>query len=629
MSYSISLRRLTCHHSATWLVLTCLWVTCKQPEVISPNTSPDTGTSGKSDAAASDAPLAPADAAADVSGFWVQPEVGPSDTVDDGACTRSVNLRGVTISRPVPFDVVIVADNSDSLSWSHDSLSSGLKNLLSRVHGHEARFFVLTATQYETSSQDAVSALTGVELVSWRNSVTGDPFANAVTRYYRICTDPNGAATTCPKLPRTYTESWKVKGTWEFQMPTPVAAITADMDDDQIAAQQKKIADAILAVGGGGSPQEQPVCTLLRYMGQAAALLPKHAVFVVLTDEDDTSLPDACLAGYDATQTVGAGTSYVACESDCPRYIYYATRPNQQLLLDFTCVPLDDKGKEHPESATKKSITAESVSKCGGDAGVTTTGACIDTDLTKAGLECGALTQVKDCTRTCTSGKSTIQCSLYRTDNKTDLCTQPFDESTKRYSNLLDYCAQINGGTWSDCRTMGLKPNTTDGGGGVSYSESKTSVVPTAKTTADMIQTFKKNADSLIGKGNYSVEAIVLDPSFSCPIKSGQSYATNLRTLASSSADVFPLCEDYAPAIERIASFADYLIQTSFPLDLDKYEGIDSVVVTTKQGVKRTIPPASYRYDRTAKLLVFNSGVLTAQDDSLDVNVARYCEPIP
>ena len=175
---------------------------------------------------------------------------------------------------------------------------------------------------------------------------------------------------------------------------------------------------------------------------------------------------------------------------------------------------------------------------------------------------------------------------------------------------------------------MGLKPSTADGGGGVSTGESKTSVVPTAKTTADMIQTFKSKADNLIGRGNYSVEAIVLDPSFDCPLNSGQSYATNLRTLASSAADVFPLCQDYAPAIERIASFADYLIQTTFPLDLDKYEDIDSVVVTSKQGVKRTVPATSYSYDRTAKLLRFNTGALTAQDDSLDVNVAHYCQPI-
>jgi hypothetical protein len=50
--------------------------------------------------------------------------------------------------------------------------------------------------------------------------------------------------------------------------------------------------------------------------------------------------------------------------------------------------------------------------------------------------------------------------------------------------------------------------------------------------------------------------------------------------------------------------------------------------VTSKQGVQRTVAAASYDYDRAAKLLRFGTGVLTAQDESLAVNVARYCEVI-
>jgi hypothetical protein len=174
---------------------------------------------------------------------------------------------------------------------------------------------------------------------------------------------------------------------------------------------------------------------------------------------------------------------------------------------------------------------------------------------------------------------------------------------------------------------MGLKPAPGDGGAGVAYSESKTPLV-LATSTGDMIQAFKNSADRLIGKANYSVEAIVLDPAFACPLNPGQSYATNLRSLASSASDVFPLCQDYAPAIERIASFADYLVQTTFPLDLDEYEDIDTVVVTNKQGVQRTVPASNYTYDRAAKVLRFDAGVLTAQDDSLAVNVARYCHTV-
>jgi hypothetical protein len=533
----------------------------------------------------------------------------------------------VTITRPVPFDVVIVADNTDSLSWSRDNLSAGLKNLLGRVHGHEARFFVLTTTQYGASSQAAVSPLTGKELVSWHDSVSGAAYVNAITTYHQDCTDGRGAPTPCPKAPPDIAQSWKVKGSWQFTMPAAVATITPDMDDGEIAVQQKRIADAILALGGGGSQQEQPICTLLRYIGQDTTALPKHAIFVVLTDEDDTSPPDVCLASYEALQQTGLSGSKVACDSNCPEYVYLVNRRNQEERLEFTCLPVDDKGTAHPEQATRKSLVTKMVAVCTSDAG-TTTGTCADADLTKAGVECGAGTVVKDCAHTCADSKGYVQCNLSRSDNKIDLCTQPFDQSGVRYASLVDYCSQRIGGTgWETCTVMGLKPAPTDGGTGASQSEHTTPLV-SAKTTVDMIQSFKSSADRLIGKSNYSIEAIVLDPAFSCPLHSGQSYATNLRTLASSSGDVFPLCDDYAPAIERIATFADYLIQTTFALDLDEYEAVDSVVVTNKQGQQRAVADAGYSYDRRAKQLRFNAGVLTAQDESLAVSVARECHII-
>ena len=543
---------------------------------------------------------------------------------EDGACSRTVSLRGVTIARPVPFDVVIVADNSDSLSWSRDSLSAGLKNLLSRVHGHEARFFVLTTTQYGKSSQAAVSPFTGENLVGWKDSVSGSPYLNEVTTYAQTCVDGKGAPTTCPKMPNNYDVSWTVTGTWQFQMPVAVAAITADMDDAAIVAQQKRIADAILGLGGGGSQQEQPICTLLRYIGQGASALPKHAVFVVLTDEDDTSPPQVCLGGYQAVQQVIATTTVTDCTSDCSYYDFSMYKPTEEERIAFDCVPVDDKGNEHPERATAKTLVTKPISQCDG----ATTFACSDDDLKKAGIECGPGTVAKSCTHSCGVGAGSFSCLLKRTDNTIDLCTQPFDEGGVHYTNMTDYCTRTNsvGSGWQGCRKDGWRLLPVDASSASMWETKKPLLA--AQSTAEMISTFKSTADSLIGKGNWSVEAIVLDPSFSCPLNPGQSYATNLRTLASSASDVFPLCQDYAPAIERIASFADYLIQTTFPLDLDKYEDVDSVVVANKQGAQRTVPASGYQYDRTAKLLRFSAGVLTAQDDSLSVNVARYCQSI-
>jgi hypothetical protein len=425
-------------------------------------------------------------------------------------------------------------------------------------------------------------------------------------------------------LPQNFDQSWTWSGTWQFQMPSAVAAITADMDDAAIVAQQKRIADAVLALGGGGSQQEQPVCTLLRYIAQAPSTLPKHAVFVVLTDEDDTSPPEVCLGSYQAVQQVTATSTVTPCTSNCPEYDFSMYKPTEEERISFSCVPVDDKGTEHPEDATTKSLVTRPIAQCDG----ATNFACSSDDLKKAGIECGAGTVVKSCTHACGVGAGSFGCLLKRTDDKIDLCTQAFDESGVHYTNMADYCTRTGsvGSGWQGCRKDGWRPVPVDASS-ATYWETKKPLVA-ATSTAAMIATFKTSADTYIGKGNWSVEAIVLDPAFSCPVKPGQSYATNLRTLATSASDVFPLCQDYAPAIERIASFADYLIQTTFPLDLDKYEAVDSVVVTTKQGTQRTVPASSYDYDRTAKLLRLSTGALTAQDDALSVNVARYCQSV-
>jgi hypothetical protein len=44
--------------------------------------------------------------------------------------------------------------------------------------------------------------------------------------------------------------------------------------------------------------------------------------------------------------------------------------------------------------------------------------------------------------------------------------------------------------------------------------------------------------------------------------------------------------------------------------------------------MQRTVGKPMFRYDRAAKVLRFTPGVLGAQDESLAVNVARYCEVV-
>jgi hypothetical protein len=590
---------------APWGVLLCLG--CSSPALLAAGGADDGGAIG-------------GDPGSDAFPFQLPP---PSDArpPDAAACSRSVHLTAVSIARPVPFDVVIVADNSDSLSWSRSSLSAGLGNLLAHVHGHEARFFVLTTTQYGASSQKAISPFDEKPLVAWRDPSTGAAYANPVTDYAQACTDAKGAALACPatQLDAQNAGIFTLNGSWQFQMPPPVAAITPQMTTAELLVQQQKVADAVLALGGGGSEQEQPICTLSRYLAQKPEALPKHVVFLVLTDEDDTSPPDACLAGYQAKKQPSPFTGRAPCTSGCDVYSYYADRPRVEDEIRFTCLPVDDKGTAHPEKAMDKVL--QTFTSCA----TPSTVACPMSAAAKAADECGVGNQVQDCKLVCGPVQGFVYCSLEVPTDAIDLCSQPFDQGGMHYQNLADYCARTAGGTgWDNCHHGGFKET---GMTVLEQTEQKIPVVQ-ASSTGEMIVAFKTSADRLFGPRNYSVESIILDPMFSCPLKPGQSFGANLRTLASGPGDVFPLCQDYAPALQRVQGFADYLVQSDFPLDLDPYEDVDSVVVTNRMGMQRTVQKPLFHYDRAAKVLRFDPGVLGAQDDSLSVNVARYCEVV-
>jgi hypothetical protein len=537
------------------------------------------------------------------------------------SCQRTLNFKAVTISRPVPFDVVIVADNSDSVSWSRDKLSAGLENLLARVHGHEARFFVLTTTQYGASSEAAYSLFRREELVKWRDPVTGAAHAHPMTEYRQSCVDDKGAAIPCPATPLAAQDAgpFTLTGTWEFQMPPPIAAITPSMTAAELASQQKKIADAVLALGGGGAQQEQPICTLGRYLAQRPEALPKHVVFLVLSDEDDVSTPDACLASYQAKKLPSPFPMKEPCTSGCTSYTFGTSRPRIEEHIRFRCVPVDDTGTEHPERARDGDIDTNRRDLC-----TPASRDCNMAELARATTSCGPGQLVKDCKLVCGSVHGSVYCQLNRPSDATDLCTQAFDEGGKRYANLADYCAQSYGGSWGTCSKSGWKET---GKPALTSMETVTPVVE-AGSLGEMVGAVKASAQRLFGPRNYSIESIVLDPAFTCALGPGQSYAPTLRGLASSAQDVFPLCQDYAPALQRIETFASFLVQSDFTLDLDAYEDVDSVVVTTKSGATRTVKKPDFRYDRMAHLLRFNPGVLGPQDEGLAVTVARYCEVV-
>jgi hypothetical protein len=413
----------------------------------------------------------------------------------------------------------------------------------------------------------------------------------------------------------------KVEGQWQFQMPAAIGEITPELTDAEVALVQRKIADNVLALGGGGAQQEQPICTLSRYIAQAADRLPKHAVFVVISDEDDSSSPRQCLAGYELAPQMSSGPLYESCTTGCSQYTYYATRTAQQQTAAYDCVPVDDLGHEHPEGATRHSLVVNYAAQC--QAGAST--ACTADQLTSAKSECGAVGFVaKNCQASCTEGGS-AGCSLQRSDNAVNLCQQPFDEAGVHYQNLAAYCMHTTGSAqpWQNCTVQGQRLTAQE----QHWTWQKETITPLVNVPDinSLISDFKTRAQAAFGATGYSVESIILDPAFSCTLHDGQAYAPNLRQLAQSAGDVFPLCQDYAPALGRIRDFANALVQNDFAIALRADEHIESVKVRDRAQVQRTLAPVNYSYDRSRGVLHLVAGQLTPADVNIEVGVGTDC----
>jgi hypothetical protein len=562
---------------------------------------------------ASESPQAPPDA-------LVEPDVLAGFDAGTG-CHRVVNFEGVVLLTPPPFDVVIVADHSESLSWSRDDLARGLSDLATNLYGHTVRFFVLTPTQYDATSEKAIDLETGASLVNWRNPTTLEPYTNGMTRYVEKCTDDVGNELLCPDYPPPPLE-FELEADWEFVMPEPVAELDSNMTTDELEAQRSKVVDAILGLGAGGSPEEQPLCTLGRYLDQAPQLLPERAVFLVISDEDDTASVTGCFDHYSYKQyATESGGLVSGCTENCSRYTFTAYRTASSNTLQFACAPVDDFGAVGSEDTwISDTVRGATTDTCAGETLV----ACTDAENATAQSECAPGYQVQNCMRACVEGGAEAPCGLSSTDQNLDLCTEPFESGGVEYANMIDFCEQTTGHTgFGRCGKVGYGTGETP----IWIQNAYLSPRIQASTLGDLIHLFHADADRAFGPENYFVETIVFDQSFACMPQAGQSYATQLETIATSPEHVFPICESYAPALQQVDDFAQELLQTEYSFELGKTEQIDGVTVESRDGTTRELASDDYQYDDATSTLDIDRAALQSSDLRLSVQVVDPCVP--
>ncbi len=555
-------------------------------------------------------------------GSGAQGGSGGDITVSEGGdgtnCERDVSLTAVTLSEPAPFDLVIVADHSESLAWSRNELSSGLSNLLTNVRGRSVRVFLLTPTQYGQSSSLAQEPLLGTPVVAWQDPASGMAYQDAMTDYSQVCTDPSGATIDCPSP--LGPDPYNVVGTWSFAMPGPVAVLSADMTDAEFDAVESTLANTILAIGGTGSPHEQPLCTLSRYITQDPSKLPKNAVFLVISDEDDMSVPDDCLAGFTGYVTASKNESGTTpCTgSNCDAYRYSMTGVAYSKGMPFTCAAFDDLGNEIPGSEMMQYATSGELASCDG----ITAGSCTDAEKQDVSFFCESGTMLVSCTRECDTING-LPCSVDVHDPNLNPCTSSFSTNGQTYANLAAYCA-TQGSNWQNCSGGGVYIQYSQS---LSGSSSKQPLI-NGTTTADIGAYFTSKAASVFAPNAYAMEAIVYEPNFSCQLGTGQSYATNLAAVVGDPTHLFPLCQSYAPALSGVLGFAQALIQTQYQLTLKQDEDVTDVVVVEKSGAKRELMKSDYSYSRDTGILTISQDALHSSDATLSVQVTSDCRPV-
>lgn len=544
---------------------------------------------------------------------------GLSVTGGGGApeCERQLSFEAVILGEPAPFDLIVVADHSESLGFSRDELAQGLSGLLDGVRGRNVRVFLLTPTQYGASSAPAQYPQTGEPVVDWRDPATGEAYEPAMTTYSQSCTDLDGTPIDCPD-PRGEVPYLAV-GTWEFAMPPPIATLTPEQTEAEFQAQEQALADAILSIGGTGSPHEQPLCTLARYVFQDPELLPSNAVFLVLSDEDDESTPAECLTSFEAElRVVERDAGSVACSSDCDGYLYSIPGENYWQRLEYDCAAFDDVGMILPGTESSDGDNVARVDSCD----EVPPGPCSDAERERVAGRCATGTEVVRCQRQCFV--NVVACQVQLPDASVDACTEAFVYNGVEYKDLPEYCALMERPATGACTSTGIKKLTS-----TSLTSRQRLIQLTAGYMTDhLAHHFLEKAKSQFGDGGFLVEAIVHDPSFSCELGAGQSYATNLGKIVTDSSHLFPLCGSYAPALASVLGFAESLIRTEFLLQLEDGESISQVLVESRDGAQRELPAASWTYDDATATLRVDRSAIAGTDSRLNVEVTSACIPI-
>ncbi len=170
--------------------------------------------------------------------------------------------------------VLIVVDDSNTMSQSQTRLSNAIDSLINPLFGRNVQFKIV--------------------------STSGIPNNQIDYRLIKKITLENGTVvSSLPTIPENYTADYTVspKNIRHSQLSS-----SSNFTQAQFSVVKQNLKNAILAMGTNGSDKEEGLCPALRTMYDTSptAFFKKgdKAAIIILSDEDDTSTFESCVSKY-------------------------------------------------------------------------------------------------------------------------------------------------------------------------------------------------------------------------------------------------------------------------------------------------------------------------------------------
>jgi hypothetical protein len=273
-----------------------------------------TGTPDRSGPAGSSGGIDPVGGSADTT-------PSPTATPDEVATTyRSAEVDPTFMSEKPLMKVVMVVDNSFSMSQAQTYLAKGIGDMVNGIHipnkdgsiGMNVDFYIVSTNGLKDSKGN--TRLKNDTVYSILQAGTYTPLMS-----------------TLPNLDNPYTRTTNYLPYYNETSPYQIISFRSGMSDSDFNTGVAAFKSAITSIGTSGSDTEEGICVLNRTLfleDQARKIfnVGDKAAFVVLSDENDQSTSATCVASTQqqcAGSTTKAVPQSVTCSgADCDSITY-------------------------------------------------------------------------------------------------------------------------------------------------------------------------------------------------------------------------------------------------------------------------------------------------------------------